>query len=345
MDRMTAVWPDWELKELIGVGGWSRVYRAERRDQREIQAAVKVLRVPAEESENILNEIRRMKRFEGMSHIVSLEDYAVLPESEGERVILIRMELLTPLRAYLSDRAFSEEEVLGMGIALCEGLSLCHRNGILHGDIKPDNILVKNSLSSGPLFKLGDFGIAGILDRAEAGEPEREADSGLSSARGTPEYMAPEQTEGRQDGRSDLYSLGLTMYRYLNGDRLPFLSPYVRLPSHEDRTAALRVRLSGAPLPPASGASAETMELLRKACAWRPEDRWPSADAFREAMINRLAELKEQGAEAPEDGEPDREAGNEPAERPNQGPPEPAEKGSAARRIIRAAALIPFRAI
>ncbi len=296
MSEITAAWPDWELAELIGTGGWSRVYRARRRDQAEIQAAVKVLRVPLDEAEGVLDEIRQMKRLEGMSHIVSIEDYAVLPESGDTRVLLIRMELLTPLRSYLSDRTFPEEEVLRMGIALCDALSVCHRNGILHGDIKPDNILVRDTLSSGVLFKLGDFGIARLLDREE---PEEEADPDALPARGTPEYMAPEQLEGLQDERSDLYSLGVTMYRYLNGGRLPFVSPYLRVPSHEDRLNALKVRLSGTPLPPASGASPETMAILRRACAWRPEERYPTADAFRRALEERLeapAALRPEGS-------------------------------------------------
>ena len=290
MNDMAAVWPDWQLAELIGVGGWSKVYRAERRDQKDIQAAVKVMTVPAAEAENILEEIRRMKRFEGTSHIVSIEDYAILPETEGQNVILIRMELLTPLRSYLSDRELSEREVLRMGIALCEGLALCHRNSILHGDIKPDNILVKNDLSSGALYKLGDFGLAGIL-----GYKDREAEDGTDPdgvhANGTPEYMAPEQLEGKQDERSDLYSLGIMIYRYLNGDRLPFLSPLLRVPSHDDRVTALKFRLSGTPLPPASGASPETMAILWKACAWQADDRYSSADEFRQAMEERLALL------------------------------------------------------
>ncbi len=305
MSDINTVWPDWELAELIGTGGWSRVYRAVRKDQKDIQAAVKVLNVPAEEADSVLDEIRRLKRFEGTSHVVSIEDYAVLPEEDGTRVILIRMELLTPLRSYLSDRTLSESEVLRMGIELCRGLSLCHGNGLLHGDIKPDNILVKDTLSSGVLFKLGDFGISGILGYAGTDE-EADPVTGNSEAKGTPEYMAPELMEGRQDGRSDLYSLGITMYRYLNGDRLPFLSPQQRIPSHENRLAALRIRLSGTPLPPASGASPETMSLLWKACAWNPEERFPSADAFREEMERVLRFLKEDSGAREKPAKPDR---------------------------------------
>ncbi len=305
MSDINTVWPDWELAELIGTGGWSRVYRAVRKDQKDIQAAVKVMNVPAEEADSVLDEIRRLKRFEGTSHVVSIEDYAVLPEKDGTRVILIRMELLTPLRSYLSDRTLSESEVLRMGIELCRGLSLCHGNGLLHGDIKPDNILVKDTLSSGVLFKLGDFGISGILGYAGT-EEEADLVMGDSEAKGTPEYMAPELMEGRQDGRSDLYSLGITMYRYLNGDRLPFLSPQLRIISHENRLSALRIRLSGTPLPPASGASPETMSLLWKACAWNPEERFPTADAFREEIERVLRSLKDDGDAQEKPAEPNR---------------------------------------
>lgn len=328
MDSLQAVWPDWELKDLIGIGGWGRVYRAERRDGSGIQSAVKIIRTSAEKEKDVLDEIRRMKRLEGLSHIVSVEDYAVFRESEGSSVVLIRMELLTPLRSYLSDRTMAELDVLQMGADLCEGLSLCHRNGILHGDIKPDNILVNDSLPAHPLFKLGDFGIARVLG---APEPETdEAGEELTTACGTPEYLAPEQMEGRQDERSDLYALGITLYRYLNRDRLPFLSPYLRIPSHEDRTLALKIRLSGTPLPPAADASAETMALLRKACAWRPEDRFESVKAFQTALAERLRAKSEDTGPAEMLPAGEAPAGSAEKESPGKAPMQSAVKESAA---------------
>ena len=357
--RETAVWPEWELREIIGIGGWGQVYRAERRDHPEIQAAVKVMDVPARRVAQVLEEIRRMKQFEGTSSIVSIEDYAMGPAQDGRCRVYIRMELLTPLRRWLGGEEMAEASALRMGMAVCDALTLCHKNGILHGDIKPDNILVKKLAGSEPMFKLGDFGVARALEsetereaakaRIEPGqkeegssdakeingksaeptiekpksgearsgteqttviwkrskgreqdkpkqaeiytdpmEPERGTESFTETTeswiRGTPEYMAPEQLNGVQDERSDLYSLGITIYRFLNGGRLPFLNPYLRLAAHEERMAAVKSRLSGQELPQASGASEQTMAVLRKVCAFRPEERYPSAEVFKEAL-------------------------------------------------------------
>ena len=143
MSSITEVWPDWEMAEVIGIGGWSRVYRAVYRGHPEIQAAVKMIPVPDAEAEQILRGAQRMQQLSGKPGIVRIEDAAILPEEDGQSTVMIRMELLRPLRSYLSDKILSESEVLRMGIELCRGLEACHVQGIVHGDIKPDNILVR----------------------------------------------------------------------------------------------------------------------------------------------------------------------------------------------------------
>ncbi|MCR4883598.1 MAG: serine/threonine protein kinase [Clostridiales bacterium] len=288
-NREIKEWPEWEMAELIGIGGWSRVYRAVNRNHPDQQAAVKVMPVRNEEVEKVLHGIQRMKQLKGMPNIVSIEDYAIRQDGADTSTVLIRMELLRPLRSYLSDKVLSETEILRMGIDLCKGLEQCHQHGIVHGDIKPDNILVRDMSEHGILFKLGDFGAS----EAEETEPGDEEEGEDLQIEGTPEYMAPEQLEGKMDARTDIYALGVTLYRYLNGDKLPFLPESVRLPSNEDRVAALKMRLSGITLPPLADVSEKTMAVLWKACAFRPEDRYQDAEAFRMALEEALQDAEE----------------------------------------------------
>ena len=284
MSSMTEIWPDWEMAELIGIGGWSRVYRAVLREHPEIQAAVKMIPAPDAEAEQILRGAQRMQQLSGKPGIVRIEDAAILPEEDGQSTVMIRMELLRPLRSYLSDKVLSESEVLRMGIELCRGLEACHVQGIVHGDIKPDNILVREMPGQDAMFCLGDFGTAGKQEPPQEDEPDDNESSEEIRLECTPEYLAPEQLDGKQDARTDIYSLGLTLYRYLNGGRLPFLPMSVRLPSHKDRISALKMRLSGTVLPIAPGVSREIMMVIWKACEFQPDKRYQDAWTFRKAL-------------------------------------------------------------
>ena len=284
MSSMTEIWPDWEMAEVIGIGGWSRVYRAVLREHPEIQAAVKMIPAPDEEAEQILRGAQRMQQLSGKPGIVRIEDAAILPEEDGQSTVMIRMELLRPLRSYLSDKILSESEVLRMGIELCRGLEACHVQGIVHGDIKPDNILVREMPGQDAMFCLGDFGTAGKQEPPQEDEPDDNESSEEIRLECTPEYLAPEQLDGKQDARTDIYSLGLTLYRYLNGGRLPFLPMSVRLPSHKDRISALKMRLSGTVLPIAPGVSREIMMVIWKACDFQPDKRYQDAWTFRKAL-------------------------------------------------------------
>ena len=289
------IWPDWKLMELLDSGSSGVVYRAVHREHPELQAAVKIITIPADDeeassvrgssgeppdlryrqaAEACAANIRRLALFRGTSGIVSLEDFRILPrEGKPGYLVCVRMELLKSLGRYLSDKKPEESDILQIGTDLCAALKLCHREGILHRDIKPENIFVNDRLSTGPLFKLGDFGCTADLDA-----PGAEVD--LS---GTPMYMAPEVANGsgKASVQSDLYSLGLTLYRLANNDRLPFLPPGKPFYRPEDKNIALQVRLSGLPLPPPEGASEGLAAILRKACAFDPAQRYASAADFR----------------------------------------------------------------
>jgi hypothetical protein len=153
---------------------------------------------------------------------------------------------------------------------LADALDHAHRQGVVHRDVKPDNVLLEDE--SGRAM-LTDFGIA-----------RRDAQQGLTvtgSVVGTPHYMSPEQASGTAvlDGRSDIYSLGVLGYALLAG-RLPFDAPTVGevLMQHMTREPApLRTVARGVP---------EALAAVISRClAKDPRDRWPDARAFKEALL------------------------------------------------------------
>ena len=271
------IWPDWQLKNVIGRGAYGIVYRAVRfLDGKEEESAIKVISLPHDEMEieqlrsegmteeetqnyfaslanEFYEEIQTMKALNGSVSIVNVQDSAIVPrQGEFGWNILIRMECLTPLVEYLDGRMLTEAEVTALGIDLCRALEVCEEHGILHRDIKPENIFVDKEGH----FKLGDFGIAKQL----------EATTGAFTRVGTPFYSAPEVADGkRYDRRVDIYSLGLVLYRLLNNGKLPFM-PEKRLLTPGDRRMALERRLNGETLPPPAEASGRLAQVILKAC-------------------------------------------------------------------------------
>lgn len=296
-------WPDWEVMELLGRGNCGAVYSVRRRDVPDVEAAVKVIPIPKDESEilalrsegftdgeieamfrketeDMTSEILMMKKFQGMSHFVSIEDCKVVkhPEDAPGSRILIRMEKLKSFPDYSCDKTLTEPEIIDLGIQLCDALADCHADHIIHRDIKPANIFVNDRSSSGVLFKLGDFGVSRKLGITAS----------ALSMKGALGYMSPEMIQGLPyDERTDIYSLGLTLYKLMNGNRFPFM-PDRRLFSMEDYALAQQSRMLGTEFPPAANASDALNRVLRRACAFHPEDRYPSAEAMSRALSSVL---------------------------------------------------------
>lgn len=294
---MTYVWPEWKIEKQIGRGTFGTVWQAVRKSETiTSRAAIKRISIPQDPYElealrsdgldlqasrtylkrivdDFVNEIRLMESFKGIQNIVSIEDYKVI-EHNGVLGwdIYIRMELLTPFSTYLCDKTLTEAEVIDLGIDICTALEYCARRNIIHRDIKPENIFV-NSFGS---FKLGDFGTARQMESLTGG----------LSQKGTFNYMAPEVISGHSyDARVDVYSLGLVLYRLLNGNRLPFISEKQLLSPSERRNAFDR-RIRGDRVPPPANASDAMASVILKACAFRPEDRFENAAQMRRALVS-----------------------------------------------------------
>ena len=215
-------------------------------------------------------EVKMMCALRGNTNVVDYMDHEFHNWSDSSGFgcdLLIRMELLEDLRTIIrKGKLFSEKEVLRIGRDIGTALVLCHSNGIHHRDIKPENILVNKKGN----YKLGDFGISRLLDASPMAM--------ASTGRGTPEYAAPEQFNGRHDTRSDIYSLGLVLYELLNRNKLPFAtSSYAR---QED----VQKRQIGTPLPKPDGISAGFWRVIQKACAYKAEDRYLTAQELLEEL-------------------------------------------------------------
>ncbi|MDG2991907.1 serine/threonine protein kinase [Candidatus Synechococcus calcipolaris G9] len=211
----------YRLAELIGKGSMGRVYRAEDVLLGGVPVAVKFL------AQALMNE--RMKvRFaqearagallgQKSIHVVRVIDYGVNPEDvpfyvmeylQGENLSDLLLEEPLPLARFLR---LARHMCLGLQVAH-EGIMIEGQNcPIIHRDIKPSNVLVVTDPALGELGKVLDFGIAKFLS-------DRPDDNQTSSFMGTLAYCSPEQIEGRDlDHRSDIYSLGITMYELLTG--------------------------------------------------------------------------------------------------------------------------------
>lgn len=155
-------------------------------------------------------------------------------------------------------------EAIKIALSLCDALDYAHRSGIVHRDIKPDNV----HLLPGGIVKLTDFGIARIL-----------YESSLTVAGqvfGTPSYMAPEQIKGLTvDARTDLFALGILLWEMVVG-RKPFTG---------DTVPTITYRILSEPTPSAPGATPALEMVLQRATAKEPNQRFPSAAEFREALM------------------------------------------------------------
>ncbi len=304
---------NWKLVRLLGEGSYGKVYEAHREDLGgEYKAAVKIIVIPKSDDEitsalsegmteqsvsayfqgfvkELSTEFNLMSKLKGNSCIVSYEDHAVIPHTDGIGWdIIIRMELLTPLLKILKSSPGSRRDVIKLGIDICEALEICAKNRIVHRDIKPENIF-RSDIGT---YKLGDFGIARTIEKT----------TGSMSKKGTYTYMAPEVYKGEPYGATaDIYSLGLVMYRMLNNQRTPFLPLYPTPITHSDREAALVRRFGGEQIPPPVNDSGRLSKIVLKACAYDPKDRYQSAAEMKRDLQSLLAESEHLQEEEEED--------------------------------------------
>jgi serine/threonine-protein kinase len=211
--------------ERIGSGGMGTVYRAF--DER-LQRQVALKEVHALDPDRVLREAQAAARLNHPA-IVTLYE---LGEREGHAVLVSELVPGDTLARLGTDGRLCDRDVAEIAADLCEGLVHAHGRGVVHRDIKPQNVIVRDGLEAGRRAKLLDFGIARIAHERTL--------TATGEVVGTLAYMSPEQAEGDAVGpESDVYSLGLTAYECWAG-----LNPIAA------RTPAETARRIGAGVPP-----------------------------------------------------------------------------------------------
>jgi len=264
----------------IGRGNMATVYRAfDLRLQRKV--AIKLLRPrfarEEQHRQDFLTEAHAAGR---LSHpgIVTIHDVGAF-----EGTPFIAMELLqgrSLQRRVMEKGPMRAHEVIDIAMTLARALDYAHRKGLVHRDVKADNVML--SRSGAP--KLMDFGIAKLH------QPDSQTVTTEETIVGTPGYMAPEQVSGKPvDGRADLYALGVLMYFLLSG-RLPFAgdSPVATLDSIMNDTApALRPRDSRTP--------SALIELVQTLMAKDPAQRYQTGAELAEELVQVQREMESLG--------------------------------------------------
>ena len=256
----------YEILELIGSGGMANVYKA-RCHRLNRLVAVKILKSDLAENADFRRRFRDESRAVAqLSHANIVSVYDVSTSGETEYIVMELIDGIT-LKQYMERRGRMDwRESLHFISQIMRGLSHAHSRGIIHRDIKPQNIMVLRDGS----VKVADFGIACLANASQTLTQE---------ALGSVHYISPEQARGdRIDARSDIYSAGVVLYEMLTG----------RLPFEGDSAVSVAIQhLSSVPLAPRDidHSIPEPLELIcMKAMNSDPNKRYASADAMIEDL-------------------------------------------------------------
>jgi len=258
----------YKIRGFIGCGGMARVYLAED-EQTGKPVAVKVLQPPYTEDEvnreRFLDEARTIGRI-GHPGIVALLEAGVREEDDAPYLV---MEFLygESLGDYLHrHKQVPMEDGLPWIRQAAAALSAAHRKGIVHRDIKPDNLFLVGEPDEAYAVKVIDFGLSKVQTRQM---------TAAGVIVGTPDYMAPEQVLAEKvDGRTDVYALGLVMYRMFVG-RPPY-------DSHDETSVIAHQVFTPAPPPSrfSPGFDRRLEAVIRTAIRKNPDNRYPAMDIF-----------------------------------------------------------------
>ena len=200
----TVLFGEYEIVNVLGVGGMGEVYRARHRRLDE-QRAIKVMHAELSRRKGASEFFdREAKALLAVRHPAVVHCHDLLSDDAGRVYLIMEMIEGIPLSRKLSEGPLSPDDVAILGARVAHGLAAAHRKGVIHRDLSPDNIVLPNGRVQDA--KIIDFGIAKLLDQGEG--------TIVDGFKGKLSYASPEQLGffgGKLDGRSDLYSLGLVL--------------------------------------------------------------------------------------------------------------------------------------
>ena len=262
----------YEILEKIGSGGMSDVYKAKCHKLNRL-VAIKVLKSEFTSDATFVSKFKmEAQAAAGLSHPNIVNIYDVVDEGDIHFIVMELVEGIT-LKSYITKKGHLEvKEAIGIAIQVASGIEAAHEQHIIHRDIKPQNLLI----SMDGKVKVADFGIA----RAVSSQTMNAA-----TVVGSVHYISPEQARGGySDERSDLYSLGITMFEMVTG----------HVPFEGDNTVTVALAHLEDPMPDPRTLNPEVSpslaRIILKCTEKRPERRYPSAAAvisdLRRALLN-----------------------------------------------------------
>jgi serine/threonine-protein kinase len=253
---------EYTIIESLGQGGFSNIYKA-----KDARGKLVVLKFPMTA---LIGDVATYERLQREFNIEQKMNHPAIPhaiamnESPTGPYLVVEYIEGVSLRHYISEHGSLQlEEALSIGCQLADALAFLHVRGVYHRDLKPENIIV----GTDDHVHILDFGIA-LMEGAR-----RVTWSVLSDAMGTPDYMAPEQIQGKRgDARTDIYALGVILYEMLTG-RVPF--------SGENSLSVMNQHMTATPVPPSRikpsippGVEAVVLKCIRR----NPDERYQAAD-------------------------------------------------------------------
>jgi serine/threonine-protein kinase len=267
------------ITEVLSRSGMGTIFQAEDKQNGNQLVAVKVPHLEYESDPNFFSRFQREERIGlELNHPFILK-FIPIHDKSRPYIVMEYLKGCTLEHLLKGMRPLPEKDALKIASLICEALQHMHDHGVIHRDLKPQNVMI----CCDGTIRIMDFGIA--RDSAS----RRITRVGNSNSMGTPDYMAPEQVTGkRADKRTDIYNLGGLLYEMLTGV-IPF--------QNDNPWAALNARVTGDPMAPRKlnpELSAQAEEIVLRALQREPADRYASAAAMK-AEIDTVDHLRVTG--------------------------------------------------
>ena len=300
----TALLTNMEVQECLGRRGGTSVYsvKSTRSDQlyvlkhisvpetqRQVEALILTGAAADQESAQAYYqqvvadyqaELEQMEALAASPNLDAFRSYEIRPKEEGVGFdVFLLAEYRTTLERYLLQTEMTHSSAVNLAMDLCNALSDLRQAGLIHRDVQPSNIY----LSAQGHFMLGDLGLAKVEDLKYCSMPE-----GMLSSFSAPELF---DLMANVNETIDLYAVGLILYRIYNGNHAPL---------EDEKTsakAADKLRITGQALPAPMFADYEMAEIIAKACAFKPEDRYQTPEELKTAISDYM--LRNQMGDAP----------------------------------------------